>query len=515
MSGIKQPTIGASTLIMAAVLVVIITAALVAGVFYVENGITSSPTSNASTSTTSSNVYASSIPYEPPESSVGSCGVYASRDIPTSVPISQVIAVTFYVVATSCTAQDHLNVSISYGLSPPFQSFSNLTIRLVRTEGNSTVYAGSLTLTSSFNGIVQETATLPETQCGQFCSATARTYFNMGPLQTNSSITKFPNSTTITVTERASGSITTGETFSASTTTISESKVTAQQFRVTNISIGNEPRALAYYNGQIFASSYFNSGVFVVNDATNKITAMINVGNEPSSFALDTRTGELFVATSDHIAVINTSSDLVAKNISSGADSVVYDNLSDTLYAGSSYNTVLAFNASTLALVKNITVGYGPTTLLYDEQDNAVFVANYHDRDISIINASTNRVTGNITVGYYSDALTYIPSLHKLYVACQSSNIVDYINTTTDEVLGALNVSDPTGIAYDPFLNDVVVSSNSGNSLILFSAQANSLNGIWGVKFFPLGIVYDDSNQGIYVADQGSGNVTAIVPITG
>jgi YVTN family beta-propeller protein len=124
--------------------------------------------------------------------------------------------------------------------------------------------------------------------------------------------------------------------------------------------------------------------------------------------------------------------------------------------------------------------------------------------------------------------LAYDPLSHAVYVAIDNfpatASIVSVIDDTSNTVVASINAGlSPLGLAYDPVYDEIWVThfSIEANSYSNFVTAisgtshmvvANVTVGALGAR--PTGILYDDSNGDIYVADAGSNQVSVISPAT-
>jgi YVTN family beta-propeller protein len=148
-----------------------------------------------------------------------------------------------------------------------------------------------------------------------------------------------------------------------------------------------------------------------------------------------------------------------------------------------------------------------------------MYVANNGVNTVSLIDTTTNTVIDTITVGNGPVGIVYDPDNNLMYVANQedgtNDGTVSVIDTTTTppSVIGSpitVGVS-PTGIAYDPINQDIFVTNQGGNTVSVIDTDTNTVIDTITVGSQPLGIAYDSINHRMYVANFGIGDDTVSV----
>jgi YVTN family beta-propeller protein len=86
------------------------------------------------------------------------------------------------------------------------------------------------------------------------------------------------------------------------------SDATNKVIKTITLPVGSEPEWLAFdsHKHEVFVGNWASDTVFVISDATNKVTATITVGSFPEGVAFDARLHEVFVANdgSDAVSVL-------------------------------------------------------------------------------------------------------------------------------------------------------------------------------------------------------------------
>jgi YVTN family beta-propeller protein len=199
----------------------------------------------------------------------------------------------------------------------------------------------------------------------------------------------------------------------------------------TTVTVGFEPSSVAVdsANGEIYVANYGSNTVSVINGATNTVVATIPVGANPSSVAVDSASGEIYAANygGGTVTVINGPTNTVVATIAVGANpsSVAVDSAIGEIYVGNyGSNTVTVINDSTNTVVGSaIPVGANPSSVAVDVLSGEIFVGNYGSNTVTVINDSTNTVVGSaIPVGAGPSSVAVDAPSGEIYVANYGSS---------------------------------------------------------------------------------------------
>ena len=163
-----------------------------------------------------------------------------------------------------------------------------------------------------------------------------------------------------------------------------------------------------------------NSGsntVSVIDTATNKITAMVNLESPHFPFEVA---------------------------ITPDGKKVYFTNPID--------NTVLIIHTANINNSINIvSVGVHPRGVDVAPDGKKVYVANCGDNTVSVIDANTNKVTATVNVGTNPFGVAVNPAGTKVYVVNHGSNSISIIDTGTNKITATINIGKkPSGVAITP-----------------------------------------------------------------
>ncbi|HEX3430213.1 MAG TPA: YncE family protein [Rhizomicrobium sp.] len=163
-----------------------------------------------------------------------------------------------------------------------------------------------------------------------------------------------------------------------------------------------------------------NGSVFVINTATQAVTAMIPVGVEPYYPAVSPDGSKVYVPNlfSGTVSVINTASNSVTATISVGGtpDAIAISPDGTQVYvSNSAENDVSVINVASNTVIATIPVGQGPYGLAFSPNGSNVYVAN-QGGGVSVINVASQTVTATINVGSGTVGVSLTPDGSRVYV---------------------------------------------------------------------------------------------------
>ncbi|AWR95470.1 YncE family protein [Acidianus brierleyi] len=167
-------------------------------------------------------------------------------------------------------------------------------------------------------------------------------------------------------------------------------------------------------------------------------------------------------------------------------------------------NTVSVINPENFSIIKNISVGKGPSSLLYVNQ--FLYVASTLSSQINIIDVNSLDIVRNISVSYpYS--ITYDPQNGEFFVSISAFNELAIIKNYT--VVNIIKIPQGVGsLAYDPKDSLIYISGIYNNSVIVFDPINDSIIRVIHIYRTPVNLVYSGGN--IFVTDPHSNFMTVI-----
>lgn len=251
---------------------------------------------------------------------------------------------------------------------------------------------------------------------------------------------------------------------------------------------------------------------------------------------LDPYTGELYVADNNStVLVVNTSSNKVVRALPFPPRSLVigdqgaFDPVNSEIFipfTNLSYTrneaSLEVYSGTTHAALRTLPLGEGDgVSALYDPADGNVFVTTNQDPsgyNLYVVNATTFGIVATLSLLNSSLCdLAYSPSDHNVYVvSCGPwENIFEIDSQTLKVISYTPNADCPewNGIALDTASGSLYTSCyNPPPTAEVYIFNSTTLNGTGAIPTGAgsQGLVYDESNEDIYVANELSRNVSVI-----
>jgi YVTN family beta-propeller protein len=294
-------------------------------------------------------------------------------------------------------------------------------------------------------------------------------------------------------------------------------------------------------------SSSFNYG-FLNAAQAHSVTIPIR-GTLPFGIAYNPANNNTYVANfgSSTVSVISSSTDSVIATILVGREPIwiAYAPPNNKLYVTNfGSNDVYVINGATNKVIKNIPVGNGPFAIAYSPSNNNVYVTNSGDGTVSVIDTSTDTIVGTIellnvsfpstlrpaALAYYSNGAMYVGGAVHNELDEIVRGHVSVINTVTNadvqdfSMPTPVHFSEASGFAYNSNNNRVYVSAWAADSVVMINPDTNSFEGtvnpdtdsFEGTAFpvgkRPFGILYNPTNNNMYVVNTRSNTVSVIGP---
>ncbi|MGA8665196.1 MAG: hypothetical protein WB809_09100, partial [Thermoplasmata archaeon] len=306
--------------------------------------------------------------------------------------------------------------------------------------------------------------------------------------------------------------------------------------------------------------SPWTQDLYVTDSNTNNVSVIgphdtviktIPVGADPDMLAYSPDTHDLYVTNggSDNVTVIGPSNTLVAQ-VPVGLDpsNVGYSPQSHDMYVVNEEGTNVTVIGPANSVVANVTVGSIPFAFVYSPSTKEVYVANFGSNNVSVILPDNQINGGGIDVGTSPVSMTYSAATFDIYVAQEGGNVTPI--SDGDGALPSLPAGDiPFAIAYDPGLEDVIVTNYLGANATVYGPSntvvanlptysepnfilVSPANGVISISDFdsyeisnfgfstgggyfytgPDEAVYSPATQDVYVVDDYDDGFTVIAP---
>ena len=209
---------------------------------------------------------------------------------------------------------------------------------------------------------------------------------------------------------------------------------------------------------RLYASVTGNHQVAAVDTQTLKIVATAGPISYPDGLAYAPKQKKVFVS-DEHggvDAVIDAASNTLTAKIplGGGAGNTVYDPGSGhILVAVHGVNLIVAIDPATDKIIGQYPLPgiENPHGIVLDVSDRIAFVAGEENHSLAMIDLNTMKVVSNYRVGDDPDVLAFDPGLNRLYVSAESGTVTIFQSTNRKLVLlGSFNMPHAHTVAVDP-----------------------------------------------------------------
>jgi len=231
-----------------------------------------------------------------------------------------------------------------------------------------------------------------------------------------------------------------------------------------------------------FVTDSRQNQVYVIDTATNAITATVPVGVNPHGLAVVPDGSRVYVA--DH---------------------------------GSAQVSVI--DSATATMLTNIPVTGAPNYVTSAPDGKHVYVSNDGTNSLNVIDTATNTVTATIQVGSVAAGVAVItPDGKAVYVASTNAGTVYKIDTATNTVTSTIATSHPSALAVSPDGSELAVVDAVGNTVTRFATATGTQSGSTPIAGSPQELAYTQGLLYVTAADGtvsvlNNGTVTATIPV--
>ena len=333
------------------------------------------------------------------------------------------------------------------------------------------------------------------------------------------------------------------------------------QWLETTIPVGDYPEALCYnsLNNKVYCAcnGSTNDIVFVVDGATNLITARIDVGVDvyrscynPTAnkvycsdwfgnlvavicgagdtvinyvdargwrgvMACDSAGNKVYCyGDSGNVAVISGAGDSVLSILPVGGESRSICCSPDhrKVFCGASYftDTVSVIDCATDSIVAMLLVGDQPTGMCYNPTNGCVYCSADYDYAVSVIDCATNQVVASIDVGYGQSSICCAPAESKVFCTTSNGRFL-VIDAATNSVVDSLETGDFFSESfYNPLNNKVYCLSFWSNNVAVIDAATHGVLTTIAVDSGPQSICHNPRQNRVYVANDYSASISVL-----
>ena len=325
-----------------------------------------------------------------------------------------------------------------------------------------------------------------------------------------------------------------------STTSIDSSAVSLQKANILSaIQTQLQPTAIAYDpdNGMIYVSTSNGSkGTIDVISASNNsvVTSIQFPERNPSVMVFDDNYSNLYAYDSsggDHIYVINTGTNEITSNISTGAKGTIggaaFDPVNKDLYiAGGTTNSLIVISTATGKVLQTVGIQGNPTFVTYSPSNGYIYVETAESNQsstitiispLALIPAVSNTIVSTIRLPASGVGICYVPLTGGVYALTNYPAAISEISSQTGKpsssvfLSSSVSLGAASGVVYDQ-LNKILIITTGNDSVIEFSPLLNSVR--VGLELPPLSgaVAINTANGNIYAPSHSLSEVLEFSP---
>lgn len=315
---------------------------------------------------------------------------------------------------------------------------------------------------------------------------------------------------------------------------------------------GIDPVAIAinFATNRLYVANEFSNNVSVIDNSSNKVVAVIDVGFTPADIKINPATNLIYVSNSgsNDVSLIDGETGQVVDTIAVGntPKGIGINSATNQIYVvNQDSNDINIIDGVTNEVVDTIAAGSKPSHIAVNSVTNLLYVVNSEGNTVNVIDGSNNKSIATIEIGVTINGIGLNETMNHIYVAgCCKNNadigidtfagvivIVDgFSNKIITEVsigcsrspsLSPVCSSNIFGIGVNSVSNKVYVSSFDMYFVsprdfefigflsvvdgLSFEVTSNIV-----IKDEPRGIAVDFSNNLIYVVNKGSNDLNVI-----
>jgi YVTN family beta-propeller protein len=173
-------------------------------------------------------------------------------------------------------------------------------------------------------------------------------------------------------------------------------------------------------------------------------------------------------------------------------------------------STVVVFDATTRALVKQIPVGVSPYDVLLNKDGSRLYVSNWSSGNVSIIDTATDKVIGTVAVGDNPNDMI-LSDDGRLFVACANDNSVAVIDVKAMRAIETINTSltplapvgsTPNALEIDPKQKLLFVANADNNNVAVVDIADRKQSDVAGfipTGWYPSALALAEKGAALYV----------------
>ncbi len=282
---------------------------------------------------------------------------------------------------------------------------------------------------------------------------------------------------------------------------------------------------------RVFVTNEGGDSVSVIDAATNRVTATIDIGKRPRGVGVSADGSEIYVAISgdNAIAVIDAETLAVKRTFPSGDDPETFAvHPNGNLYISNEENAKASvFNPTTGELVAEIKVGIEPEGVAIAPDGSRAIVTSESTNMLHLIAIPEHTIVANILVGARPRAASFSADGKVAYATSEISGEVKKVDVASGKIIGRMPLADNKAKPKDS------LASREGKRLFFACCRANRVfvldektleivheiavgNRVWGLALNRDGsrlYTTDGASNQVSVIDTTADKVIATIPV--
>jgi len=265
---------------------------------------------------------------------------------------------------------------------------------------------------------------------------------------------------------------------------------------ISYINVGVSPYGVAISpdGSTVYVTNSAGSSVSVINTSENKVLTTISVGTNLKGIAVSPDGSKVYVCGSYYMYVIDAATNLVIKNVplnnyAPSGITVSPDNKS-VYIADINNNALIVVNTSTYQQTKigiNSSLPDAAYDVVTSPDGSLIYVTGGFTDNVFVINATTLTLVKTISLNASANTIAISADGSRIYVTNPNANTVSVVNTTDDTLIASVSVGQgPFGISLSLDGSKAYVTDYGSNTITIINTSTNQVSGIIPVGASPI-----------------------------
>lgn len=282
---------------------------------------------------------------------------------------------------------------------------------------------------------------------------------------------------------------------------------------------------------RIFVTNEKDDTVSVIDGASNKVVATIEIGARPRGIGVAPDGSEVYVAISEDnaIAVFDPNTFEILRRFDSGDDPETFAvHPNGNIYISNEDDAKASvYNPKTGALVAEIKVGIEPEGVAISPDGKKVIVTSESTNMLHVIGVPEHVIVNNILVGARPRAATFNRAGTIAYATSEISGEVKKVDVESGKIIGKMPLANDKAKPKDVLLSrdekKLYVAGGRANQIFVLDANTLEIHAsipvgkrVWGLALCADGTrlyTTDGVSNQVSVIDTGNNEVVATVPV--